>query len=776
MNFFKNYEKLFRWSIRFFYITAFFAVGPKMMLSNQFATITVASSGGTSYQTPTLVNFGDLTSGNSSYEFYMTAIRGGAQATIAGNSSFAIRLEQWRNRGVFGITRFGVSDSRFTAVQGRSVSSIFGTPVHVVVTNNPSSNSSKLYIDGVLSGNWGGSFLLSGDTYVMSSSNSESMASGSIMHSWTTYSEELSDQQVLLRYNFTTGLTSSVANYQTPSSGYQTGGSGYQTGGSGYQTPSGGNQSPGSGYQSPAGGYQTPTGAWTINPAVYPNNMSMTVLVSINGGIKSSGSLAAFSGAEIRGLQSTPTFPPFGSYSGQGLFQVMVYGDSHSTPLQFKWSPDGTEANSISLSKFGGGNILFINNDNLGTLLNPVSMTGSSPPGSGYQTPSSGYQTGGGNYQSGGASYQSGGTGYQTPSGGYQTPVSGYQTGGAGYQSTGSGYQTGISGYQTSVSGYQSEGTGYQIPVGGFQTGAGAYQTGAAAYQSSGAGYQPTNAGYQTQVGGFQTAGGGFQTPGSGYQTVAGGFQSSGSGYQTPGSGYQSGAGGFHSGVAEDLSAPVKKPVVSTIGYQAFQSQATLAGEILNKSESEFKGIEVGFLVSSKLQIDLTDQTTKKIRAYLGNNGQFSAIYKSSLNQVVFFKAFAENSLGISYGNVKKISISASTDSQNQSALEKALLILSNGSTEMAGGWNQNPWFGLYRSAGNGWVYHSNLGWLYLSSDDYTGIWMWLQPRGWLWTTKELYPFHYQSNLGDWIYFFKGRNNENYFFNYSTNSIENIIQ
>ena len=525
MNFLLNRDNLNKY-LRYFVLNlAIISSGFKVADGNQFASILVASSGGNSYQTPTLVNFGDLTSGNSSYEFHITAIRLGRKATLAGNSSFAIRLEQWNNTGVFGLTRFGVSDYRYTPVQGRNVNSIFGTPVHVVVTNNPSSNTSKLFIDGVYSGSWGGSFLISGDTYLMSSSNSESMASGSVLHSWATYSEELSDQQVLIRYNSSTSSQNPGSSYQTPSSGYSTGGGNYQTSGGAYSSGSGG-------YSSGGGGYS----------------------------------------------------------SGEDIYTY---------------------------------------------------------PGPGISYPNE----------------------YQTPSGDYTSP-----------------------------------GIGITYPS---------------------------------------------------YQTPSGNYQSNSSEQLTPG--------------------PILRPVVRTIGHQHDQSQTIFSGEILQKSESDFSEIEVGFLISTQVEMGPASPSAQKINGSFTNDGLFTASYGIALQETLYFKAFAENKIGISYGNVRKISIAKLSSTQDLSPSQNALKIIENGSLKMDGGWIQSPWFGLFKAVDNGWIYHSNLGWLYLFSDHSNGIWMWSQSRGWLWMTKELYPFLYQSNIGNWIYFFRSSEGQNHFFNYSSNYSESIL-
>lgn len=148
----------------------------------------------------TVVNFGELGS-EATYEFFFTAILGGASTAIAGNDAFAIKLDQWNQQGVFGSTEFGVADNIFTAVEGQSVASVFGAPVHVVITTDASGTT--LYINGVLSGTWAGNFDLSGDTKIMGarlSQETDHMGEGSTMYRWATYVGVANEAQVMAIY------------------------------------------------------------------------------------------------------------------------------------------------------------------------------------------------------------------------------------------------------------------------------------------------------------------------------------------------------------------------------------------------------------------------------------------------------------------------------------------------------------------------------------------------------------------------------------------------
>lgn len=157
----------------------------------------VASSDGPLTE-PTVVDFGAL-AGDASYEFYFTAVKDGASTAVAGNDSFAIKLDQWNEQGIFGTTAFGIADNLFTAVEGQSVGSVFDAPVHVVVVNDTAAGESRLYVDGVHSGTWGGNFELPGNTKVMGArleQATDHMGAGSVMHAWATYSGILTADEI----------------------------------------------------------------------------------------------------------------------------------------------------------------------------------------------------------------------------------------------------------------------------------------------------------------------------------------------------------------------------------------------------------------------------------------------------------------------------------------------------------------------------------------------------------------------------------------------------
>ena len=147
---------------------------------------------------PTVVDFGDL-SGDASYEFFFNATKAGASTAIAGNNAFAFKLDQWNEQGLFGTTVFGVADNLFTAVEGKSVASVFDRDVHVVFVNDTDAGETRLYVDGDHVGVLDGNFELAGEAKVMGArieANTDPMGDGSVMHKWAVYNSALSGAEI----------------------------------------------------------------------------------------------------------------------------------------------------------------------------------------------------------------------------------------------------------------------------------------------------------------------------------------------------------------------------------------------------------------------------------------------------------------------------------------------------------------------------------------------------------------------------------------------------
>ncbi len=96
----------------------------------------------------------------------------------------------------------------------------------------------------------------------------------------------------------------------------------------------------------------------------------------------------------------------------------------------------------------------------------------------------------------------------------------------------------------------------------------------------------------------------------------------------------------------------------------------------------------------------------------------------------------------------------------------KAASPWSGDSTEtLDAGFKNSTWFGNFYDNGDGWVYHPNHGWLFVSGSDESALWMWDRQLGWLYTGKSIYPFFFRHSTSKWLYY-KERENARQFWSY----------
>jgi len=93
-----------------------------------------------------------------------------------------------------------------------------------------------------------------------------------------------------------------------------------------------------------------------------------------------------------------------------------------------------------------------------------------------------------------------------------------------------------------------------------------------------------------------------------------------------------------------------------------------------------------------------------------------------------------------------------------------------NGISDQGNAWFNSTWFGLfYTTSNNSWIYHSHLKWMYINSNIKDSLWLYDNEHGWLFTSKELYPFFYKHSEGQWLYHLKN-SKVHRFWDYSVNS------
>ncbi|MDC0157546.1 cadherin domain-containing protein [Verrucomicrobia bacterium] len=88
------------------------------------------------------------------------------------------------------------------------------------------------------------------------------------------------------------------------------------------------------------------------------------------------------------------------------------------------------------------------------------------------------------------------------------------------------------------------------------------------------------------------------------------------------------------------------------------------------------------------------------------------------------------------------------------------------------GSWRTSPWLGSFLPDASGWIYHSEMDWLYVQAGPEGDLWLWQPKLGWLWTARDVFPHLYGHQISDWYYFLKKEDGTPWFYDYSTESVQ----
>jgi hypothetical protein len=183
------------------------------------------------------------------------------------------------------------------------------------------------------------------------------------------------------------------------------------------------------------------------------------------------------------------------------------------------------------------------------------------------------------------------------------------------------------------------------------------------------------------------------------------------------------------------------------------------SGKILHDGNASLT--KVGFLLGQSIGSEGQDEGTVRLEAVLVGDEFAISVEASTVGQSFYYRAFAENAVGLSLGSSKRFSLSASDSSHWWSGIPK-----SNGD------WRVSEWFGSFLAFENGWLYHEHLGWLYSVRDGTGNLWLGSESHGWLWTGEGLFPYLYRNHDQAWIYFLKSKNGIPRFYNHATKQVE----
>jgi len=113
------------------------------------------------------------------------------------------------------------------------------------------------------------------------------------------------------------------------------------------------------------------------------------------------------------------------------------------------------------------------------------------------------------------------------------------------------------------------------------------------------------------------------------------------------------------------------------------------------------------------------------------------------------------------------------------------------GAIQFADGWFHSPWFGVFSldtdNSDPNWLYHLQLGWIYLSAESAEDVWIWSEnlELGWVWTSRDYVSVKdnamgwsaanlYRGTDAAWLYYMpeedrtSGNHKGNLLYNYNT--------
>jgi hypothetical protein len=199
-------------------------------------------------------------------------------------------------------------------------------------------------------------------------------------------------------------------------------------------------------------------------------------------------------------------------------------------------------------------------------------------------------------------------------------------------------------------------------------------------------------------------------------------------------------------------------PIVETRGVVDLNGTGyRFSGEVVDRGG--LSGIlEKGFVWSLSPRPTIDQNGSFRILSN-GLGLKFNAVVKDLIaGKKYFFRAYARNKEGVGYGSVLN--------------LRSAQRIFSpwwiSAKPGVAANWWSSSWLGSFymNDANASWIMHSELGWLYPMASGKSGVWLWKENLGWLWTDEAFYPFLYQNTSAGWLYFYGASQGTMLFYHY----------
>jgi surface protein len=200
----------------------------------------------------------------------------------------------------------------------------------------------------------------------------------------------------------------------------------------------------------------------------------------------------------------------------------------------------------------------------------------------------------------------------------------------------------------------------------------------------------------------------------------------------------------------------IYRPIPKTLDFVAEGNNTYLIrGRVLTDGGSPI--LESGVLVSG--DILFRGEMIRLSSNNFDESPEFSVMVRNlTPGTTYYYRVYARNEMGETLGARKRLKTPEEID------LNMWFANMQN----IKGGWRSSDWFGQFQQFPNvDWIYHSELGWAYIASDQKDGIWIWQNGRGWMWTQQGVWPYLFNHKTLGWLYLVKSINGNPFFYDYT---------
>ena len=206
-----------------------------------------------------------------------------------------------------------------------------------------------------------------------------------------------------------------------------------------------------------------------------------------------------------------------------------------------------------------------------------------------------------------------------------------------------------------------------------------------------------------------------------------------------------------------NLVAQINHPILRTLSPTETDSDSIiLAGQLISSGGSVLQ--EMGFYIAKTP--DFAD--FQKVSVEMDSNfsvQNFDANLSIS-SEIIYIKAFASTANGDFFGQTIRYNPYSPHKNWESHA------------TRLEADWMESEWFGTFIPYTDNWIFHIEMGWLYINNFNPESMWIWSEEKGWVWTTRNLLPFLYSNNTSNWLYILPRELEGKRFYNYETKALE----